>query len=127
MIGKLSWRGVVVASCVAFTAFAGTVRADEIVLVTGEHWVKSSDEVKNAYLIGVANTLQVEAAYEGSAPPPDAQSLVPRMGKGLKGQTLDSVRETLNRWYAAHPDRLRRPVLETIWFEVVVSGLAKAG
>jgi len=115
------------ASCVAVAAFAGTVSADEIAVVTGEHWTKSSDEIKNAYLIGVANTLQVESAYQGASPPTDAQSLVPRIAKGLKGQTLDSVRETLNRWYAAHPDQLRRPVLETIWFEVVVSGLAKAG
>ena len=127
MIGKTPWRAVVMTSCMAFVLFAGAVRADEIVLVTGEHWTKSSDQVKNAYLVGIANMLQVEAAYGGTTPPSDAQSLVPRLVKGLKGQTLDSVRETLNRWYAAHPDQLRRPVLETIWFEVVVSGLAKAG
>lgn len=127
MIGNMAWRGVAVALCAAVAIFAGTVRADEIALVTGEHWTKSSNEIKNAYLIGIANTLQVESAYQGASPPTDAQSLVPRIAKGLKGQTLDSVRETLNRWYAAHPDQLRRPVLETIWFEVVVSGLAKAG
>ena len=47
------------------------------------------------------------------------------MVKGLKGQTLDSVRDGLNKWYAAHPDQLQRPVIETIWFEMVVPGLRK--
>ena len=55
----------------------------------------------------------------------DAQSLVPRLAKGMKNQTLDSVRDGLDRWYAANPDKLQRPVIETIWFEMVVPGLAK--
>jgi hypothetical protein len=54
-------------------------------------------------------------------------SFLPRMVKGLKGQTLGSVREALKRWYAAHPARLQRPVFETIWFELVVPGLQKNG
>ncbi len=101
----------------------GSVRADEVPLVTGEHWTKSSEDVKKAYLVGIANVLQVETAFEGSNPPPDAQSIVPRFVKGLKGQTLDTVREGLDRWYAAHPDRIQRPVIETIWFELVIPGL----
>ena len=114
------------AMCVAFltlVAVSGGVSADEIALVTGEHWTKSSEELKKVYLIGIANAVQVEAAYHASNPPSDAQSYVPRLVKGLKGQTLDSVREGLNRWYAAHPDRMQRPVIETIWFEMVVPGL----
>ena len=44
----------------------------------------------------------------------------------LRGETLDSVRMRLNRWYADHPDQLKRPVLETVWFELAVPGLAKS-
>jgi hypothetical protein len=104
---------------------SGAARADEIPLITGEHWTKSSDEQKKAYLVGIANVVQVEVAYEGAAPPSDTQSIVPRMAKGLKGQTLDGVRDGLNKWYAANPQRLQRPVIETIWFEMVVPGLQK--
>jgi hypothetical protein len=39
---------------------------------------------------------------------------------GLQNQTLDSVRDTVDRWYAANPSRLDRPVVETIWFEIVM-------
>ena len=127
MRGRISWRGFAMAACLGLAVFAGSAWADEVPIVTGEHWTKSSDDMKKAYLVGIANVLQVETAYEGSNAPSNAQSLVPRFAKGLKGQTLDGVREVLNRWYAAHPDRLNRPVIETIWFEIVVPGLAKAG
>jgi hypothetical protein len=122
---KLHFRSAILMACMALAIVAGTVRADEVPLITGEHWTKSSEEMKKAYLVGIANVVQVETAYEGANPPPDAQSVVPRFAKGLKGETLDSVRDALNKWYAAHPDRLQRPVIETIWFEMVVPGLQK--
>jgi len=125
MAMKRQWRTAVFLACLALIVAGGNARAQEVPVVTGEHWTKSSDEMKKAYLIGIANLLQVETAYFGSNPPTDAQSFVPRLVRGLRGQTLDSVREALDRWYAANPGRLQRPVLETIWFEVVVPGLQK--
>lgn len=119
-------RIFIAAAAIAIAGTSISARADEVPLVTGEHWVKSSEELKKVYLVGIANIVQVEMAYHGSNPAPDSQSFLPRLVKGLKGQTLDSVREGLNKWYAAHPDRLQRPVLETIWFEMVVPGLQKA-
>ena len=125
MAMKMQLRAATFAVCLAFAALSGSVRADEVPLITGEHWTKSTEELKKVYLIGIANVAQVETAYNAANPPPDAQSIVPRMVKGLKGQTLDSVRDGLNKWYAAHPDQLQRPVIETIWFEMVVPGLRK--
>jgi len=118
-------RKAMLLSIMALAALSSGVRADEVPLVTGEHWTKSSDEQRKAYLVGIANIVQVELAYAGTTPPTDAQSIVPRMAKGLKGHTLDSVREGLTKWYAANPQRLQRPVVETIWFEMVVPGLQK--
>jgi hypothetical protein len=116
---------VIFLACMALAVLSAVARADEVPLITGEHWTKSSEQLKKAYLVGIANVVQVEAAYAGSNPPGDAQSVVPRFAKGLKGHTLDSVRDALDSWYAAHPDRLQRPVIETIWFELVVPGLQK--
>ena len=126
MATRLQLHTAAFAACLALAALSSGARADEVPLVTGEHWVKSSDELKKVYLIGIANLAQVETAYSSANPPADAQSIVPRMVKGLKGETLDTVREGLNKWYAAHPDRLQRPVIETIWFEMVTPGLQKA-
>ena len=128
MAMKLELRALMLAACTALAfTWGSVVHAQEIPVVNGDHWTKSSEQVKKAYLIGVANAFQVEAAYEGANPPPDGQSIVPRLAKGLKGQTLDSVREGLDAWYAKNPDKLQRPVIETIWFEMVVPGLQKAG
>jgi hypothetical protein len=120
-------RSLLVLACaILLVAAAGMARANEVPLVTGDQWTKSSEEMKKAYLVGIANIAQLEAAYAATNPPADTQSVVPRMVRGLKGQTLDSVREALNRWYAAHPDQLQWPVIETLWFEMVVPGLQKS-
>jgi hypothetical protein len=111
------------AACMALAIASGMARADDIPIVTGEHWTKSTDQVKTAYLVGIANVIQIETAYSGANPAPDGQSLVPRFVKGMKAHTLTSVREGLDKWYAANPGRIQRPVIETIWFEMVVPGL----
>jgi hypothetical protein len=118
-------RAAMMVACVSLAAAWGSALAQEIPVVTGEHWTQSSEQVKKAYLIGIANVVQVEAAYQGATPPTDAQSTVPRLVKGMKGQTLDGVRTGLDSYYAKNPDKLQRPVIETIWFEMVVPGLAK--
>ena len=125
MTMKLKWRLAMAPVFVAAALAWGSARADDVPLVTGEHWSKSTEQLKRVYLIGLANVIQVESAYHAAKPPSDEQSFVPRFAKGMKGQTLDTVREGLDRWYAAHPDKLQRPVIETIWFEMVVPGLAK--
>ena len=123
---KYRVRIILVAACMALGPVWSPARAAEIPLVTGEHWTKSNEQQKRAYLIGIANVVQVEAAYGRTSPASDGQSVVPRLNKGLDGQTLDSVREALDKWYAANPSRQQRPVIETLWFELVVPGLQKA-
>ena len=125
MATKTRLQMTMMVACTAFAAAWGTAYAQEIPVVTGALWTQSSEPVKKAYLVGIANAIQVEAAYEGANPPPDGQSIVPRLSKGMKGQTLDTVREALDKYYAVNPDKLGRPVIETIWFEMVVPGLAK--
>ena len=125
MATRMRLRMTMLGIFATFAAVCGSAFAQEIPIVTGELWTQSTEQVKKAYLVGIANTVQLELAYEGTNPPTDAQSVVPRMAKGMRGQTLDSVREGLDTWYMANPDKLKRPVLETIWFEMVVPGLKK--
>ena len=120
---RRTWRWAAIPMLVATMAAWSNASADEVPLVTGEHWARSSEQVKKAYLVGMANVMLVERAYQAANAPPDAQSIIPRAVRGLKGQSLDSVRDTLDRWYAAHPDRLQRPVIETLWFEMIVPGV----
>ena len=113
------------AACVTMAMTCGAVGAVEVPLVDGTLWIKSSEDVKKAYLVGLANMVQVEAAYNADNPAVVEGGFSPRVARGMKEQTLGSVLEALNQWYAAHPERLQRPVVETIWFEMVVPALPK--
>ena len=71
---KTQWQSVIFVACMIMLAMmSGSVRADEVPLITGEHWTKSSEQLKKAYLVGIANVVQVETAYAGSNPPAEAQ------------------------------------------------------
>ncbi|MDM0002335.1 hypothetical protein QTI24_27290 [Variovorax sp. J22P240] len=118
-------RMAMLTASIALAVAAGNTKAAEVPIVTGEQWRTSSEAVKKAYLIGLANMVQVQTAYHASNPPTDAQSFVPRLAKGMQGQTLDGVREGVDRWYAANPTKLKRPVLDIIWLEMAMPGLQK--
>jgi hypothetical protein len=90
----------------------------DVPIVTGEHWVNAQDNGKGAYLLGIANVLDIEQALQADSPPADNASLVPVMMRGLNGMTLRQIGARLDRWYADNPDRLTRPVIETIWYEI---------
>jgi hypothetical protein len=126
MASRVDLRQLIVLACVTLAAVWGQARAADVPVVTGEQWTTSTEDVKKVYLIGIANLMQVETAYYAGNPPSDAQNFVPRLARGLEGQTLDSVRESLNRWYAANPGKLQQPVIETLWFEIAVPRLQKS-
>ena len=119
-------RSLLMSSCAALVVIWSGIGAAQVPVVTGEHWTRSTPDLKKAYLIGIANLIQVETAYYAANPPADGQNFVPRFAKGLQGQTLDSVRDALDKWYADNPGQQQRAVIETIWFELAVPGLQKA-
>ena len=120
---KSRLRAMLVAACAVAALAGGAAQAQEIPLVTGEHWTKSTEQSKKAYLVGLTNMLQVEVAYQAGNTLPDSQTVVPRFAKGLKGNTLDGAIAKVDAWYAKNPGRMQQPVIETIWYELVVPGL----
>ena len=120
---KSRLRAMLVAACAVAALAGGAAQAQEIPLVTGEHWTKSTEQSKKAYLVGLTNMLQVEIAYQAGNTLPDSQTVVPRFAKGLKGHTLDGAIAKLDAWYAKNPGRMQQTVVETIWYELVVPGL----
>ncbi|WP_253189866.1 hypothetical protein [Paraburkholderia fungorum] len=101
-------------------------RADEIPIVTGQQWTTSTVEAKNAYLVGIANLIDIENAYYAKNGQATNRDIAPRFAKGMQGQTLDSVRQGVDNWYATNPTMIQHPVIETIWFEMVLPGLQKS-
>lgn len=125
MATKPHWRTLLSLTVLTLATMGNVARAENIPIVTGEQWVASSDDAKKAYLIGISNLLDIERAYYGSAMSANSNEIAPRFATGLQGQTLDSVRNGLDKFYAANPTKIQHPVIETIWFEMVVPGLQK--
>jgi hypothetical protein len=126
MATRSPWRTLLSLAFLTLTIMSNVARADEIPIVTGQQWTTSSVEAKNAYLVGIANLIDIENAYyarNGQAA--GTKDIAPRFAKGMQGQTLDTVRQGVDNWYAANPTMIQHPVIETIWFEMVLPGLQK--
>ncbi|RQH05780.1 hypothetical protein [Paraburkholderia dinghuensis] len=118
---KPQWRTLLSMTFLSLAMAGNVARAEGIPLVTGQQWMASSDAEKKAYLVGIANLIDVERAYAG--PTANSNDVAQRFGKGMQGQTLDSVRQGLDSYYAANPTMVQHPVIETLWFQMVVPGL----
>ncbi|WP_321928204.1 hypothetical protein [Paraburkholderia guartelaensis] len=118
---KLKWKALLALMLLHFATLGNVARAEGIPIVTGQQWMASSDAEKKAYLVGVANLLDVERAYAGTTA--NSSDITQRFGKGMQGRTLDSVRQGLDDYYAANPTMIQHPVIETLWFQMVVPGL----
>lgn len=118
---KPQWRTLLSLTFLSLAMIGNVARAESIPIVTGQQWMASTDDQKKAYLIGIANVIDVERAYAGNMAKSD--DIAQRFGMGMQGQTLDSVRQGLDSYYAANPAMIQHPVIETIWFQMVVPGL----
>lgn len=120
---KPQWRTLLSLTLLSLAMTSNVARAETIPLVTGQQWMQSTEEQKKAYLIAISNVIDVERAYAGNMAKND--DLAQRFGKGMQGQTLDSVRQGLDSYYTANPSMIQHPVIETLWFQMVMPGLNK--
>ncbi|CDH47519.1 MAG: hypothetical protein IPL59_16520 [Candidatus Competibacteraceae bacterium] len=90
----------------------------EWLLPTGEHWVKGTETEKRAYILGILNMAMIE--YQLAGPRPKHRTTVVNLVKSLDGMTVPQIVELVDGYYKASPDHQQRPVVEVIWFELVV-------
>jgi hypothetical protein len=91
-------------------------------LVTGSHWVQSTDELREAFLYGIGNILEMEQAMHDDAIS-SKNSMVPVLIKALSPMSLDQVKDSLTNWYAGHPEQAERPVVEVLYVEIALPRL----
>jgi hypothetical protein len=113
-------------SLVLATALAVSVPAlaadYQIPVVTGEHWTQSSPQERKAFLVGAATIIELDQEVQGTAPAKN--STIDAWAHGLSGYTFDQMVAAIDKWYADHPDKLRRPVIEIMWYELAQPNLA---
>ncbi len=119
----LSLRTVLAFTAAAFLATAASADnhgATKVRIITGTDWVASDERAKVGFLYGVANFVEVEHAMYGDKMPGDRESLVPVLVRGMGDRTIEDVKDDLDAWYSQNPDRLDRPLIETIWYELAL-------
>lgn len=98
-------------------------------LLTGEVWQASKPETKLAWLFGVDSAVAVEnAVFEHMRQMGASKKKVvresPFVADWIKAfgsnDTRESIAAMVDEWYAKHPDQLKRPVMDVIWYEIVV-------
>ncbi|MFO1423806.1 MAG: hypothetical protein U1F70_09170 [Candidatus Competibacteraceae bacterium] len=99
-------------------AQSATPAKQEWRIPTGEHWSKATDTERRAYLLGILNMAMVE--YQLTGPNPKHRTTVPRLVKALDGMAVPQIVETVDAYYKANPDKQQQPIIEVIWFQMVV-------
>ena len=126
MATKPRWKALLSVTFLSLAMMGSVARAEEgIPIVTGQQWMASTDAEKQAYLVGIANLLDIERAYANAGRTAKSDDIAQRFYKGMQGQTLDSVRQSLDNYYTANPTFIQHPVIETLWFQVVAPGSNK--
>jgi len=119
------WKTItrLVVTAVLSTALAATSLAEDIPLVDGELWSKSSTDEKHSYLIGISNFLAIEYAYqqESKQPVTDDQSIIRRFFEDIDDISLDQITARIDAWYKKNPNRLDSAVINVIWVDMVES------
>jgi hypothetical protein len=103
--------------------------APEPELLTGELWQRMSPDAKVAYILGLGNLVEYERHQLVESPPAASKSFLPHLARGLSGISVNEVVSRIDAYYTAHPEQLKRPVVDTIFQAIVLPRLkaAKAG
>ena len=88
----------------------------EMPVVTGEHWQRSTPQERKAFVLGAATLIELDQEVQGT--PPAKNSTIDAWAKGLSHFTFDQMVAAIDKWYAEHPDKATRPVIEVMWYEL---------
>lgn len=110
--------GLLVCGLLLSTVMAAPALAqdDRMPVVTGEHWMKSSPQEREAFLLGAATIIELDQEVQGANPAKN--STIDAWAHGLSAFTFDQMAAAIDKWYAAHPDQLKRPVVAVMWYEL---------
>lgn len=100
---------------------------------TGKYWLDSKPENQKAFLFGIDSAIAVEAsihnhqvtakAKSGKKPVYTLSPFEQGWMEAFKDTSRDQIVEQVDQWYKDHPTQLDRPVLDVIWYELVMPRL----
>jgi hypothetical protein len=80
-------------------------------LWNGTHWKEFAKEIKVAYIKGIGNMADFEVAVSGRD---RAGCISLGFVDELKGKTVDSIVQEVDKYYKENPDKTNTPVVEVV-------------
>jgi hypothetical protein len=96
--------------------------SSEAPLLTGQVWQQMSPDAKVAFVWGIGNLAEIERARDGGMPT-QGESFIPYLVRGLSGKPINEVVREVDAYYSAHPDQLKRPVVDAVFQAMVIPKL----
>jgi hypothetical protein len=113
-------RAVLIAAIAILGANPVAASEGDVPFVDGTMWKATAAPLKRAYLIGIANFLSAEYAFQKkNGFPPDSQSSIQTVYEGIDDMTLDQSIARIDGWYVKNPGKDDTTVLEVIWLDMV--------
>jgi hypothetical protein len=113
-------RAVLIAAIAILGANPVAASEDDVPFVDGTMWKATATPLKRAYLIGIANFLSAEYAFQHkNGFPPSSQSSIQTVYEGIDDMTLDQSIARIDGWYVKNPGKDDTTVLEVIWLDMV--------
>ncbi len=113
-------RPIILAVCLIFQGLLLISPASaEIKQVDGDLWLNSSPAERRAYLVGVANVIQVHEALKLKRGEATEDAAIVQMLKAMDANSIETVMENIDAWYESRPDQLGTPVLGVVWLRFV--------
>ena len=98
--------------------------ADDLEIINGGHWVSSTMEQKRAFLFGIGNMLEIEQAMAGDHYEAMREhSIMPVLLEGLSGISIADLVMQLDNYYAQHPQKMKKAVIEVLYIDMAKPNL----
>jgi len=117
-----AFGGLVLGMWLAAWSVVGSAERSPQIL-TGELWREMSTDTKVAFVWGIGNLVEFERSQTGAQQPAGSKSFIPFLVKGLADKSINDVVRQVDAWYEAHPDQVKRPVVDALFRAVVLPTL----
>lgn len=130
ILGLMLAAAISMPLCVIAADAAKERAANPVEQLTGTVWQNSKQENKLAVLFGIDTAIAVENAIQErlaqdatkahKKAPHTLSTFEKNWMEAFKNMTREEIVAQVDQWYTANPDKLDRPVLEVIWYELIV-------
>jgi hypothetical protein len=108
---KIPGKAAIIGLAILLTLSTAAVAAEKGFLWDGTHWKDMSAELKVAYVKGIGNMADVEAATGSSS---RAACISKAFVDELKSKTVGQVVAEVDKYYKESPGKEKTPVIEVI-------------